>query len=105
MVVQNIATLKGKTPHLVIMKCTRFVFLSEVLVHYSFIWTNQKYLSISRATVDVNREIKEAAQACANAETAWSNYHGRIQSIYSTFTQGKALLIDIHGQVSLQRFS
>ena len=53
----------------------------------------------SRATLDVNREILEAAQGCANAETAYNNYHNKIKSIYSTFTQGKALLIDIHGQV------
>ena len=51
--------------------------------------------------MDVNRDIAEAAQGCANAEKAWSNYHGRIKAIYSTFTQGKALLIDIHGQVLL----
>jgi len=73
MVVQNIATLMKKTPHMVIMKCTR-------------------------ATLDVNREIEDAAQNCPNAMTAYNNYHGKIKSIYSTFTQGKALLIDIHGQ-------
>jgi hypothetical protein len=55
--------------------------------------------------LDVNREIKEAAQACPNAETAFNNYHNKIRSIYSSFTQGKALLLDIHGQVSQRQRS
>jgi hypothetical protein len=52
-----------------------------------------------RATVDVNRGINEAAQNCPNAETAFSKYHGTIRSIIAGFTQGKGLLLDIHGQV------
>ena len=52
-----------------------------------------------RATVDVNREINEAAQTCSNAEQAYNLYHNKIQSIINGFTQGKGLLFDIHGQV------
>ena len=58
-----------------------------------------------RQTLDVNREIEEAAQNCANAKLAYNNYHTKISSVYAKFSQGKALLIDIHGQVYPQRIS
>ncbi len=47
----------------------------------------------------MNREINEAAQNCPNAQIAYNNYHNQISSVIRGFTQGKALLIDIHGQV------
>ena len=58
-------------------------------------------VDLFRATLDVNREINEAAQNCPNAMAAFNSYHGQISSVISTFNQGKALLFDIHGQVRL----
>ena len=49
----------------------------------------------------MNREINEAAQNCPNAQIAYNNYHNKISSVIRGFTQGKALLIDIHGQVKI----
>ena len=54
MVAQNIANLKGKTPHLVIMKCTRFVCpLPELIIignnnvkmkHLSWKWKSKTWI-------------------------------------------------------------
>ena len=45
MVAQNIANLKGKTPHLVIMKCTRFVCPLPELIIIGNIIVRMKHLS------------------------------------------------------------
>ncbi len=66
---------------------------------YELIWFFYLSKITSRQTLDVNREINEAAQTCSNAEQAYTLYHNQIRSIINGFTQGKGILFDIHGQV------
>lgn len=54
---------------------------------------------LHRSRLDPNREIKEAAQGNEAAETAWREYHGRIEAALAAAVarHGFAFLIDLHG--------
>jgi N-formylglutamate amidohydrolase len=54
---------------------------------------------LARTKLDANREIVEAAQGNAQAETAWTEYHSFIQSAKNQARGafGSVLYIDLHG--------
>ncbi len=54
---------------------------------------------LHRSMLDPNREIKEAAQGNAEAESAWRAYHAAIQQAVDAAVKknGFAFLIDLHG--------
>lgn len=61
---------------------------------------------LARVKLDANREIVEAAQGNALAETAWDEYHSFIQAAKDSSRThfGSALYIDLHGHAhSIQR--
>lgn len=53
-----------------------------------------------RRKVDMNREVKEAAQGDPHAQAAWQRYHQSVHNALQEAIQrhGRALLIDLHGQ-------
>lgn len=54
---------------------------------------------LHRSKLDVNREVKEAAQGSATAEHAWSEHHAFIDEACQAAVKqfGAAFLIDLHG--------
>ena len=54
---------------------------------------------LHRKKLDANREIVEAAQGSADAETAWKEWHQYIQAAKNDIVRryGRGILIDLHG--------